>query len=110
MKDEGVYQRMSEYIFLAEMGVSRETQVRALKLMKTIVQGNGTELFEFGFQRMRDRWEKLSQTISSSKRFTLQEMPTLFCNFFEKVRGPSPGDSESTFILNSIHLYTTQNC
>lgn len=95
VKDEGVYQRMSQYITLAEMGLSREAQLRALSLMKTILKGNGAAIFEFAHQKMQYRWQKLSETISLSKRFTLQEISPQFCNFFEKIRDPSPGDSQS---------------
>ncbi|KAK6160800.1 hypothetical protein DH2020_004181 [Rehmannia glutinosa] len=90
VKDEDVYQNMQKYISVAEMGISREAQLRALKLMKAILQGNGTDIFDYAYKKMSDRWKKLSQIVSLSKRFTLQEIPPQFCNFFEKVRGPSP--------------------
>ncbi|KAK6145820.1 hypothetical protein DH2020_019689 [Rehmannia glutinosa] len=86
VKDEDVYQNMQKYISVAEMGISREAQLRALKLMKAILQGNGTDIFDYAYKKMSDRWKKLSQIVSLSKRFTLQEIPPQFCNFFEKVR------------------------
>ncbi|KAH6826861.1 Pyridoxal phosphate transferases superfamily protein [Perilla frutescens var. hirtella] len=91
VKDKEVYRNMQLYISVAEMGISRETQLRALQLMKTVLHGNGKEIFDYAFNKMSDRWGKLSQIFSSSERFSLQEIPPLFCNFFEKVRGPSPG-------------------
>ncbi|KAI3465433.1 hypothetical protein Pfo_022096 [Paulownia fortunei] len=90
VKDKDVYENMKSYISVAEMGISREAQLRALKLMKAILHRNGTEIFDYGYKKMSDRWKKLSQIISLSKRFTIQEIPPQFCNFFEKVRGPSP--------------------
>ncbi len=99
MKDKEVYERMQKYIMVAEMGISREAQLRSLQLIKAILQGNenGTEIFEFAYNKMRDRWERLSWIMSKSKRFSLQEIPNRFCNFFQRVRGPSPGD-HSKFI------------
>ncbi|KAG8377280.1 hypothetical protein BUALT_Bualt08G0015200 [Buddleja alternifolia] len=90
VKDKEVYENMKSYISQAEMGISREAQLRALKLMKAILHGNGTEIFNYAYKKMSDRWKNLSEIISLSKRFTIQELPTQFCNFFQKVRGPSP--------------------
>ncbi|KAK4381384.1 Tryptophan aminotransferase-related protein 4 [Sesamum angolense] len=90
VKDEDVYQKMQNYIEEAELGISREAQLRALKLMKTILHADGREIFEYAHKKMSDRWQKLSDIVSLSKRFSIQEVPSLFCNFFEKVRGPSP--------------------
>ncbi|CAA2943351.1 tryptophan aminotransferase-related 4-like [Olea europaea subsp. europaea] len=90
VKDKDVYLNMCEYLELAEMGVSRDTQLRALQLLKVVLEGDGSEIFHFAYEKMRDRWEKISQTVSFSKRFTIQEIPPQYCNFFEKIRGPSP--------------------
>lgn len=94
VKDEAVYQRIVLYMTLSEMGVSRDAQLRALKLLKVVLEeGEGNEIFEFAYQTMRKRWERLGQVISMSNRFSIQEIPPQFCTFFQKVRGPSPGDS-----------------
>ncbi|KAK4428364.1 Tryptophan aminotransferase-related protein 4 [Sesamum alatum] len=90
VKDEDVYHKMQSYIEKAEMGISREAQLRALKLMKAILLGDGMEIFEYAYKKMSARWQKLSNIILLSQRFSIQEIPPLFCNFFEKVRGPSP--------------------
>ncbi|KAL0361824.1 UNVERIFIED_CONTAM: Tryptophan aminotransferase-related protein 4 [Sesamum radiatum] len=90
VKDEDVYQKMQSYIEQAEMGISREAQLRALKLMKAILHADGREIFEYAYKKMSDRWQKLNDIISLSKRFSIQEIPPMFCNFFERVRGPSP--------------------
>ncbi|XP_042013529.1 tryptophan aminotransferase-related protein 3-like [Salvia splendens] len=91
VKDVEVYYNMMAYIIAAEMGISRETQLRALQLMKAILRGDGKEIFDYAFEKMSDRWGKLSRIFSKSKRFSIQEIPPLYCNFFDKVRGPSPG-------------------
>ncbi|KAK2979908.1 hypothetical protein RJ640_020150 [Escallonia rubra] len=90
VKDEAVYQRMLMYMILSSMGVSRDTQLRALKILKVISEGNGREIFEFSYQTMSDRWEKLSKALSKSKRFSVQQTAPQYCTFFQKVRGPSP--------------------
>ncbi|PIN14906.1 Kynurenine aminotransferase, glutamine transaminase K [Handroanthus impetiginosus] len=90
VKDKQIYDRMLTYIDIAELGTSRDTQLRALQLFKAMQQGDGKEIFQFAYKTMRDRWEQLSQIISLSTRFTIQEIPPQFCTFFQKVRGPSP--------------------
>lgn len=94
IRDKDVHQRMEDYILAAEMGVSRDAQLRALKLLKAILAGgNGREIFDFGYKTMMDRWTRLNQIISLSKRFSLQETSPQYCNFLNKVRNPSPGNS-----------------
>ncbi|KAL8058306.1 hypothetical protein ABFX02_03G009500 [Erythranthe guttata] len=90
IKDEQVYEDMNTYISISEMGISREAQLRALQLVKAILNGNGTDIFDYAYEKMSYRWKKLSEIVSLSSRFSIQEIPPLFCNFFEKVRGPSP--------------------
>ncbi|KAL8058316.1 hypothetical protein ABFX02_03G010300 [Erythranthe guttata] len=77
-RDEKVYEVMKTYMSIASIGISREAQLRALQLMKVILDGNGTHIFDY------------AAIVSLSSRFSIQEIPLLFCNFFEKVRGPSP--------------------
>ncbi|KAL0325168.1 UNVERIFIED_CONTAM: Tryptophan aminotransferase-related protein 1, partial [Sesamum radiatum] len=60
VKDEDVCQKMQNYIEEAELGISREAQLRALKLMKTILHADGREIFEYAHKKMSDRWRKLS--------------------------------------------------
>ncbi|XP_037494811.1 tryptophan aminotransferase-related protein 4, partial [Jatropha curcas] len=90
IKDEAVYQRMVEYMSLSTYGVPRETQLRVLKLLKVVVEGKGNGIFEFGFKTMRDRWRKLSNILSMSTRFSLQELHHNHCSFYKKIKTPSP--------------------
>lgn len=116
MKDEALYERMVYYMSISEMGVSRDTQLRALKLLKVILQENGDEVFQFAYKTMSDRWEKLTQIFSYSKRFSIQKIPPHYCTYFQKVRGPSPGDSQLfltvyyMFAKCQVSFYSPLNC
>ncbi|KAL6984258.1 hypothetical protein U1Q18_017635 [Sarracenia purpurea var. burkii] len=90
IKDEALYKTMSTYVTQNSLGVSHDTQLVALKLIKSVLQENGREIFDFGFQTMRSRWENLKTVLSASKRFSVQEIEPQFCTFYQKVRGPSP--------------------
>lgn len=86
IKDEALYQRMVTFVGLNTMGVSRDTQLRVLKILKVVLnEGGGREIFQFGYSTMKDRWEKLSKTISKSKRFSVQEIEPQYCTFFQKI-------------------------
>ncbi|WCJ44071.1 tryptophan aminotransferase related 1 [Euphorbia peplus] len=90
IKDKDVYERMLTYMSLSTYGVPRETQLRVLKLLKVVLEGEGTHMFDFGYRTMRDRWIKLSQTLSISTRFSLQQIDHKHCSFSNKIKGPSP--------------------
>ncbi|KAL1319592.1 hypothetical protein HN51_071841 [Arachis hypogaea] len=91
IKDKGVYEKMLTYLELNTVGISREAQLRALKLLNVVLEGGDTkEIFQFGYSTMRDRWSRLKQIISKSKRFSLQKLSPQYCTFFKRVRDPSP--------------------
>ncbi|XP_059631526.1 tryptophan aminotransferase-related protein 4-like [Cornus florida] len=118
VKDEAVYQRMITYMIFSEMGISRDTQLRALKLLKVISSGDGREIFDFAYETMRDHWERLGQTLSMSKRFSIQDLAPQYCNFFEKVRKPSPAyvwlkcereeDKDCTAVLRAANIISRE--
>ncbi|XP_026661481.2 tryptophan aminotransferase-related protein 4-like [Phoenix dactylifera] len=93
VKDEGVYRRMLSYLGINTMGVSRDTHLRSLKLLKAMLaeeRGAAGSIFGFAFSTMRERWHKLNKLVSSSDRFSLQQMRPEYCSYFGKIRDPSP--------------------
>ncbi|KAE9617449.1 hypothetical protein Lal_00034732 [Lupinus albus] len=90
IKDKEVYEKMLNYVGLNTMGISREAQLRALKLFDVVLEGEGREIFEFGYTTMRDRWTRLKQVLSKSNRFSLQKLSPQYCSFFNRDRDSSP--------------------
>ncbi|KAI3675965.1 hypothetical protein L1987_85561 [Smallanthus sonchifolius] len=90
IKDKDIYEKFLNYIELADMGISKDTQLRVLKLLKVVVEGDGKPLFEFAYNKMRDRWDRLTTVFSKSTRFSIQQRHPLHCNFFNETRLPSP--------------------
>lgn len=82
---------MTSHLQLNTMGVSRDTQLRALKLLKVVLEDGSRDIFEFGYAKMKNRWERLRSAFSLSNRFSLQKLPSQHCNFFQKLREPTPG-------------------
>ena len=98
VKDEGVYKRMLTYLGINTIGVSRDAHLRSLKLLKAVLgeeRGSEGSIFEFAFRTMRERWHKLNELVSFSDRFSLQQTRPEYCNYFGKIRDPSPGDRDS---------------
>ncbi|XP_004233981.2 tryptophan aminotransferase-related protein 4-like [Solanum lycopersicum] len=90
VKDKDVYERMVEYIDLNTYGIPRETQLRALKLLNVVLQGDRREIFRFAHTIMKTRWEKLAEILSTSKLFSMEQLPSQHCAFSKQVRPTSP--------------------
>uniref|UniRef100_A0A1D1Z982 Tryptophan aminotransferase-related protein 4 n=1 Tax=Anthurium amnicola TaxID=1678845 RepID=A0A1D1Z982_9ARAE len=94
VKDESIYRRMYRYLELNTMGVSRDTQLRILTIVKAIVagmrRGGGDNIFLFGPRVMQERWRKVNELVSASRRFSLQQLVPRYCTYFDSIRDPSP--------------------
>ncbi|XP_057761139.1 tryptophan aminotransferase-related protein 4-like [Arachis stenosperma] len=90
VKDEGLYKKMEEYIQINTMGVSREAQLRALKLLNVVLEGNAKPFFQSGYATMRNRWTRLKQVLSKSNRFTVQKLSRKYCSFYKTFKYPTP--------------------
>ena len=104
IKDEAVYERMSTYVKLNTLGISRDAQLRAFKLVKVVMERDGREIFEYGHAIMKSRWEKLRSVLSVSKRFSLQDIEPQYCTFFQSLRAASPGDFSLLLEIQSFSL------
>lgn len=89
IKDETVFKRMIVHMQINSLGISKDSQLRAFKLLKAVL-GCGTGIFDFAYQTMEARWERLTRTLSSSNRFSLQKISPQHCTFYNKVRELTP--------------------
>ncbi|KAJ0500356.1 putative alliinase, EGF-like domain, pyridoxal phosphate-dependent transferase, major [Helianthus annuus] len=90
IKDKDVYDKVLNYIYLANAGISKDTQLRVLKVLKVAMKADGKPFFEFAYNQMSDRWNRLTSVFSKSTRFSIQPRHPLHCNFFHQTRQPSP--------------------
>ncbi|MFS7895989.1 putative alliinase, EGF-like domain, pyridoxal phosphate-dependent transferase, major [Helianthus anomalus] len=102
IKNKDVYEKFLNYIMMADLGISKDTQLRVLKLLKVAIEENGKPLFDYSYNTMRDRWDRLTSVLSKSTRFSIQKRHPLHCNFFNETRLPSPGN---LFNLTKLILY-----
>ncbi|KAI7751673.1 hypothetical protein M8C21_010560 [Ambrosia artemisiifolia] len=90
IKDKDVYEKFLNYIMVADLGISKDTQLRVLKLLKVAIKDDGKPLFQLAYNLMRERWDRLTSVLSKSTRFSVQQRHPLHCNFFNETRLPSP--------------------
>lgn len=93
MKDRAVAQKMSKFIELNTIGVSKDSQLRAAKILKAITDGydrapaagddddDSSRLFHFARRKMVSRWAKLRAAVAASGIFTLPDELPGHCTF-----------------------------
>ncbi|CAO2171251.1 unnamed protein product [Urochloa humidicola] len=92
IRDEKVAKRAYEYVQSSIMGVSRDTQLRMLGIVKVMLANlhGEDDIFAFGRDVMTNRWRKLNATVSRSRRISLQRIAPEYCTYFNRIREPSP--------------------
>jgi L-tryptophan--pyruvate aminotransferase len=91
---------MIRFIHLNSIGVSKESQIRAAKIIGVICDGYqnlksiGSDhlFFDYGKRLMKERWEKFKEAIEQSKVFTLTKYPTSYCHFNKDLSEQYPGN------------------
>lgn len=94
VKDGIVAQRAYDYMQGSNFGVSEDTQLRMLGIVKAVLARLNSEddIFAFGHDVMRARWRRMNAAVSRSRRISLQKVPPGYCTYFKRIREPSPGE------------------
>jgi L-tryptophan---pyruvate aminotransferase len=113
VKDRGIAQKMTKFIELNTIGVSKDSQLRAAKVLKAVSDGYelpaGTKpahhrLFDFGRHKMVERWSMLREAAAASGIFSLPEETSDHCNFTKEMAATNPGTvSEDSAIVYAKH-------
>ncbi|KAK6924812.1 Alliinase, C-terminal [Dillenia turbinata] len=96
VKDEEVARRMTKFIELNTIGVSKDSQLRAAKILRAVsdscekIDGKGENFFKFGYNLMAGRWRQLRAAAHESGLFNLPEFPPAHCNFLSRAFEPQP--------------------
>lgn len=100
VKDKEVARKMVKFMEVSSIGVSKESQLRAAKILGTICddyQNFGPKetenFFEYAKRIMIKRWEKLRETIKKSEIFSLPKYPQEYCIFSSEYAETYPGKS-----------------
>ncbi|XP_059636021.1 L-tryptophan--pyruvate aminotransferase 1-like [Cornus florida] len=91
VKDKDVAKKMTKFIELNTIGVSKESQLRAAKVLGVIADScqscdtpDSDNVFEYGKLIMSERWNKLRDVVGQSDMFSLPEYAKEYCNFMGK--------------------------
>ena len=84
---------MTEYITISSIGVSKESQFRAAKIIEVVCNGSqnvvgsvkSESFFEYGRKILSKRWQKLRETIQNSEYLILPKYPQEHCLFSGKL-------------------------
>ncbi|CAN0929435.1 Tryptophan aminotransferase-related protein 1 [Linum grandiflorum] len=100
VKDREVARRMTMFMQVTTIGVSKDSQLRAAKLLEFVAddcEGDGNNVVDsdetfFGQGRkvIAKRWEKLREAIKGRDVFIITKHPQQYCNFSGKYFQPVP--------------------
>jgi len=83
---------MTEYITISSIGVSKESQFRAAKIIEVVCNGiqnvgpvKSENFFEYARNILSKRWQKLRETIQNSGHLILSKYPQQHCLFSGKL-------------------------
>lgn len=62
------------------------------------------DIFGFGKKIMSERWKRLNDIVSLTKRFSLQSLDPLSCTYFNTQIDPSPGRLIAQSILDCVRF------
>lgn len=100
MKDIEVAKKMATFVQSSSMGVSKESQTRAAKIIGVVCDGyqnfksSESELFfEYSKRLVKERWEKFREAVEQSMVFTVAKYPKAYCNFTNEISETYPSNS-----------------
>ncbi|KAK7330526.1 hypothetical protein VNO77_24721 [Canavalia gladiata] len=97
VKDKEVAKKMTKFIELNTIGVSKDSQLRAAKVLKAVSDSceqensqDGESFFKFSYMLMTQRWKQLRAAVEAGGLFTLPQFSPSFCTFFGQEMEPQP--------------------
>jgi L-tryptophan--pyruvate aminotransferase len=101
VKDPEVAKKMVYFVDRSAIGVSRDSQLRAAKILSLVSDAydnddddkNTTrlDLFDFAQRLMADRWRALRTVVASTGAFSLPEETSGYCTFTKQIVAAYPG-------------------
>ncbi|OEL38619.1 Tryptophan aminotransferase-related protein 2 [Dichanthelium oligosanthes] len=97
VKDTEVAQKMIKFMELNTIGVSKDSQLRAAKIIKVVCDGyeqsptsEANRLFHFAQRKMAERWSRLRTVVAASGIFSLPDELSSYCTFAKQIVTANP--------------------
>lgn len=115
VKDADVARKMVKFIEMNSIGVSKDSQIRAARILQVVSDGydlpdskGADRLFHFSRHLLADRWGRLRQAVEESGRFSLPQFSSEFCEFTKEHAETYPGIYIYAQIVN-LNFHNTYN-
>ena len=100
MKDEAIAKKMVKFIEISSIGVSKDSQVRAAKILDVIsdsyedskTSNESKRFFDYAQEEMAKRWSQLREVVNKGQAFSLPILPAGECNFSHHTFATQPGN------------------
>ncbi|KAD4889023.1 hypothetical protein R6Q59_034085 [Mikania micrantha] len=97
VKDREIAKKMTTFIEINTIGVSKDSQIRAAKILQAVSdscdhenQKEEESFFDYSFKLMAERWKKLREAVNKTELFSLPSFPQETCSFSGRTFGQLP--------------------
>lgn len=98
VKDEEIAKRMTKFIELSSIGVSKDSQLRAAKILQAVSDscdhaadfGESRNFFEISYHLIAERWNRLREAVEQSGIFSIPELPPASCKYTNRTFSTQP--------------------
>lgn len=115
VKDDKVARKMIKFIEMNTIGVSKDSQLRAARILSfvtnshanpSLVRGVGGPFFHYARRTMTERWNRLRDAVQRSNgALTLTNFPSQHCNFTDDIVETHPGKNKCMNLESKITLH-----
>jgi L-tryptophan--pyruvate aminotransferase len=108
VRDRDVAKKMVYFVDRATIGVSKDSQLRAAKILAVVSDAYDGEddarlrLFDFARRCMAERWRALRAAVAGTGAFSLPEETTGYCNFTKQTVAAYPG---TVHVMHPTHAH-----
>lgn len=99
VKDREIAKKMTTFIEINTIGVSKDSQIRAAKILQTVSdscenanQKEPESFFDYSYKFMDERWKKIREAVNKTELFSLPDFSLETCSFSGRTFGQLPGN------------------
>ncbi|XP_071731711.1 tryptophan aminotransferase-related protein 2-like [Rutidosis leptorrhynchoides] len=97
VKDREIAKKMTTFIEINTIGVSKDSQIRAAKILQAVSDSceHGTHqeaenFFDYSYKLMEERWKKIREAVNKTHLFSLPSFQQETCSFSGRTFGQLP--------------------